>query len=462
MRLIPRLHRLPWPPVVPLGLCHSDRFAPQTSPPVAAAQQEAFVIAANPLAAQAGMEVLKRGGSAVDAAIAVQAMLSLVEPQSSGLGGGAFMTYYDAAPARSAIYDGREVAPAQATPTMFLRADGTPLPFSEAVLSGRATGVPGVVRDAGRRASGAWQAAVEQPVRRRRADRARRLHRQPAARPAGRAATSRRTARPTSSPISRKPDGTLRRRPATGCAIRPMPTSSAGSPSQGPAALYAGSTAARIVARTRAAPLGGSMTMADLASLPAGQARGAVPALPRLCRLRPAAAVERRRAAAAAEAARADRHRRRAGRAIRRPGSCSPRRAGSCTPTATAMSAIRLRRTCRSTGLLDPAYVALARAADRQRPPARRRPPAARRAPQVAAADTHARADRNVAFHRPRCGRQRRVDDDHGRIDLRVGPNGRRLLPQQPDDRLLLQAASTPRAGRRPMRSRRASGRARR
>ena len=82
-----------------------------------------FVIAANPLAAQAGLNVLKRGGSAVDAAIAVQAMLSLVEPQSSGVGGGAFMTYYDGARrGKITIYDGREVAPAQATPGMFLDA----------------------------------------------------------------------------------------------------------------------------------------------------------------------------------------------------------------------------------------------------------------------------------------------------------------------------------------------------
>ena len=69
---------------------------PQTKSPVAAAQEDAFVIAANPLAAQAGHEVLRRGGSAVDAAIAVQAMLSLVEPQSSGVGGGAFINSYDA------------------------------------------------------------------------------------------------------------------------------------------------------------------------------------------------------------------------------------------------------------------------------------------------------------------------------------------------------------------------------
>src|SRR6478735_574827 len=84
------------------------------------AKEQGFVVAANPLAARAGMEVLERGGSAVDAAIAVQAMLSLVEPQSSGLGGGAFMTFYDAGTRQVAVYDGREVAPAQAASTMFL------------------------------------------------------------------------------------------------------------------------------------------------------------------------------------------------------------------------------------------------------------------------------------------------------------------------------------------------------
>src|SRR4051794_33014384 len=111
-----------------------------------ATASQPFVIAANPLAARAGLNVLKRGGSAVDAAIAVQAMLSLVEPQSSGVGGGAFMTYYDGRTGKISVYDGREVAPAQATSTMFLDAAGKPLPFNTAVLSGRATGVPGAVK----------------------------------------------------------------------------------------------------------------------------------------------------------------------------------------------------------------------------------------------------------------------------------------------------------------------------
>ncbi len=103
------------------------------------------MIAANPLAARAGQEVLARGGSAIDAAIAVQAMLSLVEPQSSGVGGGAFLTYYDGSSGKLTVYDGRETAPAQASPTMFLGPDGKPLGFRDAVVSGRATGVPGAV-----------------------------------------------------------------------------------------------------------------------------------------------------------------------------------------------------------------------------------------------------------------------------------------------------------------------------
>ena len=94
------------------------------------------------------MNVLKRGGSAVDAAIAMQAMLSLVEPQSSSVAGSAFMTYFDARTGKITVYDGREVAPAQATSTMFLDPSAKPLPFETAVLSGRATGVPGVIEDA--------------------------------------------------------------------------------------------------------------------------------------------------------------------------------------------------------------------------------------------------------------------------------------------------------------------------
>lgn len=112
--------------------------------PAAPEARGPFVAAANPLAVEAGMWVLRRGGSAVDAAVAVQAVLGLVEPQSSGLGGGAFMMVYDASTEEVTSYDGRETAPAAATPDLF-HEDGRPLPFGEAVLSGRSTGVPGVV-----------------------------------------------------------------------------------------------------------------------------------------------------------------------------------------------------------------------------------------------------------------------------------------------------------------------------
>ncbi|GAC1455247.1 MAG: gamma-glutamyltransferase [Steroidobacteraceae bacterium] len=103
------------------------------------------MVAANPLAVDAGLEILRNGGTAVDAAVAVQAMLGLVEPQSSGIGGGAFLMYYDARAREVSALDGREKAPAGATPTMFLDEHGKPLSYLAAVRSGRSTGVPGVV-----------------------------------------------------------------------------------------------------------------------------------------------------------------------------------------------------------------------------------------------------------------------------------------------------------------------------
>ena len=105
----------------------------------------AMVAAANPLAVKAGLAILRAGGSAVDAAVAVQAVLGLVEPQSSGIGGGAFMAYYDARTRRVTAYDGRETAPAAATAELFTTADGMPEPRVSAILSGRSTGVPGAV-----------------------------------------------------------------------------------------------------------------------------------------------------------------------------------------------------------------------------------------------------------------------------------------------------------------------------
>ena len=107
------------------------------------ATQGFSVAAAHPLATDAGYQVLKAGGSAIDAAIAVQMVLTLVEPQSSGIGGGAFVLHHDGKKVEA--YDGREVAPSAATDKLFLDAQGKPLPFMEAVLSGLSVGVPGTL-----------------------------------------------------------------------------------------------------------------------------------------------------------------------------------------------------------------------------------------------------------------------------------------------------------------------------
>jgi len=225
---------------------------------------EPFAIAANPLATQAGLNVLKRGGSAVDAAIAIQVMLSLVEPQSSGVGGGAFMTYFDAKTGKITVYDGREVAPAQAVSTMFLDASGNPLPFNTAVVSGRATGVPGAVKMLGlaheEHGNLPWSSLFGDAERA--ADHGfivsprleRMIHADYAenhapdvlayfAKPGGGLLSA-------GDRLINKPYAEFLRRLAA----------------QGPAALYSGSTAAKIIARTHAGPLAGAMTMADLAN----------------------------------------------------------------------------------------------------------------------------------------------------------------------------------------------------
>ncbi len=104
-----------------------------------------MVAAGHPLAAEAGRQILRAGGTAVDAAIAVQAVLGLVEPQSSGIGGGAFLLHWDQASKQTTAYDGRETAPASVTPGLFLNPDGQPMGFREAFTGGRSVGVPGVI-----------------------------------------------------------------------------------------------------------------------------------------------------------------------------------------------------------------------------------------------------------------------------------------------------------------------------
>ena len=108
------------------------------------AYQRQAVAAANPLATDAGHQILRAGGSALDAAIAVQLVLGLVEPQSSGIGGGAFLLHFDGQ--KVTAHDGRETAPAGAQSDMFVGDNGKPLTFDDAVLSGHAVGVPGAMR----------------------------------------------------------------------------------------------------------------------------------------------------------------------------------------------------------------------------------------------------------------------------------------------------------------------------
>ncbi|HEV8016902.1 MAG TPA: gamma-glutamyltransferase [Stellaceae bacterium] len=117
--------------------------AEDSSPPV---DKRDMVAAANPEAAAAGREILRRGGNAVDAAIATQMVLNLVEPESSGIGGGAFLVLYSAEDHHVTTFDGRETAPAAARGDRFLDANGKPLNYFDALIGGRSVGVPGVLR----------------------------------------------------------------------------------------------------------------------------------------------------------------------------------------------------------------------------------------------------------------------------------------------------------------------------
>ena len=105
-----------------------------------------MVSSANPLAAQAGRQILLSGGNAIDAAIATQMVLTLVEPQSSGIGGGAFLMYFNSKTGAIESYDGRETAPSTASPDMFLNSEGKPLDFFKAVVGGLSVGTPGLLR----------------------------------------------------------------------------------------------------------------------------------------------------------------------------------------------------------------------------------------------------------------------------------------------------------------------------
>ena len=128
----------------------ADSVAPEESSGLEQKQlvksKDWMVTTANPLATQAGADILKQGGNAIDAMITTQLMLGLVEPQSSGIGGGAFLVYWDAKKKKLTTYDGRETAPLAATPQLFQDKNGKPLQFYDAVVGGRSVGTPGVVK----------------------------------------------------------------------------------------------------------------------------------------------------------------------------------------------------------------------------------------------------------------------------------------------------------------------------
>jgi gamma-glutamyltranspeptidase/glutathione hydrolase len=242
--------------------------APAAAPREAAAPviaPHAMVSAANPLAANAGLKVLRQGGSAIDAAVAVQAVLGLVEPQSSGLGGGAFMVYYDAKTHHVTAYDGRETAPMGASPDMFLGPDGKPLNFGAAILSGRSAGAPGAVamlylahQEHGRRPWASLFADAEKLaddgfVVSPRLDFM--IHLTFAPQPST----------PDAVRYFSKPDGTklkagdVLKNPAYAETLRLVAA-------EGPRAILTGRIAADIVGRLGEGPLPGTMTLADLAA----------------------------------------------------------------------------------------------------------------------------------------------------------------------------------------------------
>jgi gamma-glutamyltranspeptidase / glutathione hydrolase len=223
-----------------------------------------MLAAAHPLATDAGYRVLQAGGSAVDAAIAVQMVLTLVEPQSSGIGGGLFLVHHDGR--RVQTYDGRETAPSAATPDLFLR-DGRPMGFLDAVVGGRSVGTPGVLRalEIAHRAHGRlpWRVLFEPaielaergfPIGARlaallRDEGARRLREDPAA--------AAYFFMPDGSP---KPAGMLLRNPALAAVLRQVAI-------HGADAFYRGEIAHDIVARVRGhAANPGLLGEADLAA----------------------------------------------------------------------------------------------------------------------------------------------------------------------------------------------------
>jgi len=250
--------------------CQQTPVQRAPSGPATTATQSAGVAAAHPYAVEAGLEVLRAGGSAVDAAVAVQAMLGLVEPQSSGLGGGAFLLYYDAQTHRVTAFDGREAAPLGATSDMFIGPDGKPLGYTEAITSGRATGVPGVMPMLGaaheRFGKLAWNQLFDSAIRaaadgfivpeRLGAYVQGRVPQRGVARQFPQATLPDATALFATPDGSRITAGNLLRNPAYAETLKNLA-------SKGSRALLQPPIAERIIARTRDEPLPGTLTQAD-------------------------------------------------------------------------------------------------------------------------------------------------------------------------------------------------------
>ncbi|WP_296450709.1 gamma-glutamyltransferase [Phenylobacterium sp.] len=241
--------------------------APAKAPPAKAAAPvgaRAMVAAANPLAVEAGLKVLRAGGTAVDAAVAVQATLGLVEPQSSGLGGGAFMTYYDARTKAVTAYDGRETAPMGATPQLFMDAAGQPLNRGVAILSGRSTGAPGAIAmlSLAQKQHGklAWRDLFGEAERL--ADGGFPVPGRMAAAAASRAGQA---ATPDAVKYFTKADGTkvqageIMRNPAYAATVRKIAA-------EGPKALLEGEIAQAIVDKVHEGDMPGTLSLADLAA----------------------------------------------------------------------------------------------------------------------------------------------------------------------------------------------------
>jgi gamma-glutamyltranspeptidase/glutathione hydrolase len=234
----------------------------------AAAQQPAtrhMIVAPHPLAAETGLGVLRDGGSAVDAAIAAAVMLTLVEPQASGIGGGGLMLTYAAEGRRLQAWDGRETAPASATPGLFLRPDGQPMSFLAAVEGGRSVGVPGLLRmlEAAHREHGKlpWARLIEPTIRA--AEQGVPLTRRTAAAIGATAEALRRN------PAARayfldeggnsRPPGHVLANPALAATLRAVAA-------EGADALYRGAIAAEIVAAVQGHANPGGLTENDLAN----------------------------------------------------------------------------------------------------------------------------------------------------------------------------------------------------